>query len=69
VSSDGGYEGHSICCHTQWRRGFWLGNLKDGDHLEDCVPVIILKWILNRNGADRIFLVVDGQVVAFLPTW
>jgi hypothetical protein len=68
VISDGGYEGQSIW-HTQWRKGFWLGNSKDGDPLEDCAPVIILKCILNRNGADRICLVVDGQVVAFLPTW
>ena len=66
--SDGGYERQSIC-HTQWRRGFWLGNLKEGDHFKDCTPVIILKWIFNRNGADRVCTVVDGQVVAFLSTW
>jgi hypothetical protein len=54
VISDGGYEGQSIC-HTQWRRGFWLGNFKDGDHLEDCAPVIILKWILNRWTSGGLF--------------
>jgi hypothetical protein len=38
-------------CGREVDTGFWLGNLKESDHLEDQgIDVIVLKFILNTLG-------------------
>jgi hypothetical protein len=41
--------GRSRVCGGEVDTGFWLGNLKERDHLEDHgIDVIVLKFILKK---------------------
>jgi hypothetical protein len=39
-----------VCGKEEVHRGFWLGSLKEGDHLEDpgVDGRIVLKWIFEK---------------------
>jgi hypothetical protein len=49
--------GHVVWEDTEMHAGFWCGNLKDRDHVDDLVVDgrMILKWILKKERNGRVW--------------